>query len=84
MFQFKYSTNRISSPFLGGKMPCKKTKKHNVKSDWINLDHRLGAYEKSQFCINSVGDRYNLGVCVVVYVFFLCESTKHNNYIQRE
>ena len=41
------------------------------------------AYEKSQFCINSVGDRYNLGVCVVVYVFILCESTKHNNYIQR-
>jgi hypothetical protein len=42
------------------------------------------AYEKSKFCINSVGDRYNLGVCIVVYVFFLYENTKHNNYIQRE
>ena len=42
------------------------------------------AYEKSKFYINSVGDRYNLGVCIVVYVFFLYENIKYNNYIQRE
>ena len=79
--QIQYKSDQFS--FFGRQDALQKNKKHNVKSDWINLDHRLGAYEKSQFCINSVGDRYNLGVCVVVYVFFLCESTKHNNYIQR-